>query len=682
MCAGITGVSSDVYSVAPIGDALAGVRCETMRKPKQHRPLHPARRPAFESLEARQLFAWGAFPQLIDQDLAVSRYPQYTGAGQTIAFVDTGVDYTQSQLAGKYLGGYDFLSNDSDPLDTDGHGTALATLAVGGSYSFGGASYQGIAPGAKIVALRVDDGNVVPDSRYEQAFQWIIANRVAFNITVVNCSFGDGHYSTEAQRAVYADEMATLAAAGVYIVASSGNDGAQSPYGVEYPGADPSVFNAGSINSSDVISKFTERGPIMDVLAPGENIPTAYLDTNDNQIFAAVSGTSFSSPIIAGAAALLKQVDPTYTAHDINSILRASGVDNYDGDNEATPYTSLTYSRLDVDSAITLAVQRKALGSAPATLGDHGRENAVKYDQDGVLHFAWYDFNDSHLKYAAQSNNGKWTAVQTVDATGDVGHYVSMAITSTGKPALAYYDSGNANLKFAQWNGSQWVVSTVDSRLTVGLYPSLAFDASDDPIITYYYKTGGDLRLAVDLGAGWQIQNVDTTQDSGRYSSLALSNTGKWTVAYENSTTGQFKFASKGSSWSLSTIDAATLAGGGYISLAYDASNRASVSYYDAWNADLKFARLTSSWTTTTVASQFSQGLYTNLFFDSGGNANIVYFNKTQDSTLLAAGTIGSWNISALASDGGRHAFVTRYGGQSVFSYYQTASDTLVLGIF
>ncbi|HYE18285.1 MAG TPA: S8 family serine peptidase [Tepidisphaeraceae bacterium] len=656
-----------------------------MRKLKPRRQLEvPQSRPSVETLEPRQLFAWGAFPQLIDQDLATSRYPQYTGSGQTIAFIDTGVDYTQPQLAGKYVGGYDFLDNDTDPMDTDGHGTALATLAVGGSYTYQGADYRGIAPGANIAALRVDDAQVVPDARYEAAFQWIIANRVALNITVVNCSFGGGHYTTEAQRAVYADEMATLAAVGVYIVASSGNDGAQTPYGVEYPGADPSVFNAGSVTSGDVISKFTERGPIMDILAPGENVPTAYLDANGNRIFLAASGTSFSSPIVAGAAALIKQVDPTFTARDVNSILRASGVDNYDGDAEATPRTLLTYSRLDVDSAVDLAVARRAVGAAPGTLGDDGREAAIKFDQDGVLHYAWYDSATTELKYAARSNNGKWTTVRTVDTAGDVGHFVSMAVSSTGKPSLAYYDSGNADLKYAAWTGSSWAVETVQSHLSVGLYPSLAFDQFDDPIITYYYKNGGDLRVAVNFGSGWQISTVDATQDSGRYSSLALNASGQWTVAYENSTTGQFKFARRsGTSWSVSTIDGATRAGGGYISLAYDGSNRANVSYYDAWNADLKFARLSgTTWSTTTVASQFSQGLYTNLFFDAGGSANIVYFNKTQDSALLAAGTFGNWNVSALASGGGRHLAVARYGGTSVFAFYDSASTSLALDQF
>jgi hypothetical protein len=643
---------------------------------------------ACESLEPRRLLAatpWGAFPQLIDQDLAVANYPQFNGAGQTIAIIDTGVDYNHPALAGKYLGGYDFVDNDTDPMDGDGHGTGLAAIAVGDSYTFGGAKYQGIAPGARIVVLRVDNDQNVPDSRYQQAFQWIIDHRVQYNITVVNASFGSGHYTTEAQRAVYAPQMQTLADAGVFIVAASGNDGAQTPYGVEYPAADPNVFAAGSINSSDVISKMTERGPIMDILAPGENVPTAYLSVSDQPIYLQATGTSFSAPFIAGAAAILKQIDPSFTPHDIMSILRTSGVDNFDGDNEATPNTQLSWPVLNVNNAIAVGLARKGGAASAAQIGIDGRENALKFDRDGVLYYTWYDASTQHLLFATQNADGDWSGTQTIDAGTDVGHFVSMALTSTGKPAMAYYDSHNADLKYAEWTGSKWSVATIDSNRSTGLYPSLAFDQFDDPIIGYYYKTSGDLRLAFNDGSGWQISNIDTTQDSGRYSSFALSNTGQWSVAYEDTTTGKFKFAKRGSSgWQVQTADANTRIGGGYISLAYDSSNHPAMSYYDAYNADLKFAQFNgSSWNTDTVASDFSQGLYTNLVVESGDTDDIVYYNKTQDAVFRATGGIGNWTVGQLIGAGGRLVSYARYGNANrIFSYFETSSNNLLISSF
>src|SRR5215216_4794618 len=119
------------------------------------RRLHNSLRTACEPLERRVLLAWGAFPQLIDQDIAAANFSQYNGAGQTIAFIDTGFNYNNVLLSGKYLGGYDFIDNDSNPIDEDGHGTGVASLAIGNSYTFNGADYRGIAPGAKAVVLRV-----------------------------------------------------------------------------------------------------------------------------------------------------------------------------------------------------------------------------------------------------------------------------------------------------------------------------------------------------------------------------------------------------------------------------------------------------------------------------------------------------------------------------------------------
>jgi subtilisin family serine protease len=647
---------------------------------------HPDQRfPArVEELERRTLLAWGTFPQLIDQDQAVSRYGQYNGAGQTIAVIDTGIAYNHPAIKGKYAGGVDLVTGDGDPYDEDGHGTGLSAIMVGNSFTYGGATYQGIATGARVLSVRVDNDRNVSDARYERAFQWVIDNRVRYNITVVNASFGSGHFTSEAQRAVYADEIQTLTDLGVVVVASSGNDGAQSPYGVEYPAADPNVIAVGSINAQDAISKFTERGPIMDLLAPGEDLPTAYLDYNTHaNIYLEASGTSFSTAVVSGAAAIIKQIDPSFTMRDVLSILRASGVDNFDGDHEAAPFTNLSFPRLDLDNAIALALSRRTAPGA-GQLGDAGRENAIKFDDDGVLNYAWYNADDHHLRFATRNTNGTWSSIRVVDGGTDVGHYVSMAITSTGKPAMAYYDSFNADLKYAEWNGSSWNVQTVDSGRSTGLYPSLAFDQWDDPIITYYYKTSGDLRLATDDGTGWRVSAIDTTQDSGRYASFAYSNTGQMSVAYENTTTGQFKFASYGSNrWNIQTVDSRTRIGGGFISLAYDSGNRPNMSYYDAYNADLKFAHSTgSAWQTETVASSLSQGLYTNLYMD-GTTADILYYNKSTDAVFRAVGAIGSWDVGPVVTDGGRHVFYTRFGrSQRFFTYYREGSDDLLVESF
>ena len=665
-----------------------------MRKPNIHGNLHSA---VIQPLEGRRLLAgepWGAFPALIDQDVAAASFAQYNGSGQAIAILDSGIDYTHPAIgitgfgAGKkVIAGWDFVDNDADPRDPDGHGTAMGSLAAGGSWVHNGTRYQGIAGAAKLVALRVDDGSPVPDSRVEAALQWVIANRTTYNISVINLSFGDGHYTTEAQRLAYADELQTLHDSGVFVIASSGNDGVFSPYGIEYPAADPSVFAAGSINNADRIARHTERGALLDILAPGENVPIPYLDLDGLHTVLTGTGTSFASPIVAGAAAILKQIDPSFTPQDVISILRSSGIDNYDGDGEAGPTTGLIFPRLDLDNAIALALARRSGQPSSANVGLNGKENGVKFDAYGVLHFAWFDESARNLKYATRGANGLWSAVSTIDANIDVGHYVSLGLTSTGKPAMAYYDARNADLKFAEFTGRNWSVQTVDARLSTGLYPSLAFDRFDDPLISYYFKNGGDLKFAINEGDGWQISFIDQSQDVGRYSSIAVSASAQFGVSYLNTTTGVFKFAAKSesaSTWSTQTVDASTQRGGGYTSLAYDSSNRPGFTYYDAFNADLKFARFNgASWVTDTVAANLSQGLYSNLSFDAGsGDADILYYHKSLDSVFRATGTVHNWSAGELLAGGGRHLVVARNHTSRVFSYFQVNTNGLAIAEF
>ncbi|MEM6314594.1 MAG: hypothetical protein AAF743_10925, partial [Planctomycetota bacterium] len=85
-----------------------------------------SRQPLAEPLEPRRLLAWSADAQVIDQDLAAEKFAEYTGAGQAVAVIDTGIDYNHPALGGgfgdgfKVVAGYDFLDDDNDPLDTDG----------------------------------------------------------------------------------------------------------------------------------------------------------------------------------------------------------------------------------------------------------------------------------------------------------------------------------------------------------------------------------------------------------------------------------------------------------------------------------------------------------------------------------------------------------------------------------
>src|SRR5436190_11266020 len=183
----------------------------------------------FEWLEPRQLLAWSAYAQLVNQDEAASAHSAITGAGTTVAVIDTGIDYSIAALGGgfgkgkKVIGGYDFYQNDSDPMDNDGHGTMVAGVIAASEYTVNGVTYRGVAPDAKLVALRVGTESSISDDNIERALQWVIKNHNTYGINVVNLSLGSGFYTDPQTDAQLSDEFKSLHDLGIFVVAASGN---------------------------------------------------------------------------------------------------------------------------------------------------------------------------------------------------------------------------------------------------------------------------------------------------------------------------------------------------------------------------------------------------------------------------------------------------------------------------
>lgn len=311
--------------------------------------MHQSSRSKFEVLEGRQLLsaAWGAQGKLIGQDLVAAQFPQITGAGESVVVIDSGVDYNHPSLGGgwgnKVVAGWDFASNDSDPMSSSyAHGTGVAGMLAASPFDYDGQHFQGIAPGAKIIALRETN-----TSQVASALQWVIANKAKYNIVAINYTDFGGGNKTIAQS--MKASLAKLTSMNVYVSTPSGNNG--STGGVGDVGGEA---NVGSVNKGGGMSGFTNRGPGLDFLAPGEKVTLPYYDVGSKKgIYVDVAdGTSFSAPQIAGAAALIRQVNPNFSNADINSILATSAVQTYDS------ATKRSYPRLNLYGAITLAYQR------------------------------------------------------------------------------------------------------------------------------------------------------------------------------------------------------------------------------------------------------------------------------------------------------------------------------------
>lgn len=331
---------------------------------------------SMENLEERKLLAWGAYEQQMDLDQLVAKYPTINGKGWAIADIDSGLNFTHPVFSGRIwtnpgeiagngidddasgkvddIHGWDFVQNDNTPTDDQGHGTYTASVLVGNrwtntgnskGYLGDGATYQGVASGAKVIPLKVIDGNLQYNvSSVEKALQWVIKNHKRYNIAAVNMSLHVG----DAGNTQINDELATLFNAGVLVGASSGNWGS-TDNDFAMPAGGSYAMSVGAQDKSGALAGITCRGSALDIVAPGEG---PYPSRTGASYWYGEPATSFSTPSVTAAAALLKSINPAFTVPQIQSILRDSGYTVYD------PISRLNYKALDLDNAISLGFAR------------------------------------------------------------------------------------------------------------------------------------------------------------------------------------------------------------------------------------------------------------------------------------------------------------------------------------
>ncbi|MCS6881049.1 MAG: S8 family serine peptidase [Oscillochloridaceae bacterium] len=235
-----------------------------------------------------------------------------TGGPVVVAVLDSGVDGDHPDLAGKVLPGFNTLNGSPDARDDNGHGTAVAGLIAANTDN--NAGIAGLCWECRILPVKVVDARGVGnDASLAAGIRWAADN----GARVINMSLGG-----EGDSRLLREAIAYAAARGIVLVAASGNE-REIGNPVTYPAAYPDVIAVGATGNTDTITGFSNTGDYLDLAAPGVGLWT----TLPGGRYGPPNGTSFSSPYVAGAAALVLTQRPDLGRSDVGCILKASADD-------------------------------------------------------------------------------------------------------------------------------------------------------------------------------------------------------------------------------------------------------------------------------------------------------------------------------------------------------------------
>jgi serine protease AprX len=302
----------------------------------------------------------GSLARIADHVIGASAFwdAGFTGEGVDVAIIDSGIAPVPGlDGATKVVNGPDLSFDAPQPnlnhLDLFGHGTHMASIIAGSDLDAGvqpkqrdfRTSYMGIAPNARLVNVKVADGQGLADvSQVIAAIDWIVAHKNDpthdLDIRVLGLAFGtDSTQDPAIDPLAFAVEQAWNA--GIVVVASSGNDGNAEP--LRNPANHPSVIAVGGVDTrgtaataDDRMLPFSNCGTdrTVDLVAPGKSVlglrvPGSFVDANhgsavvQDRLFRG-SGTSQASAVVAGAAALIIDQRPDITPDEVKALLLAS----------------------------------------------------------------------------------------------------------------------------------------------------------------------------------------------------------------------------------------------------------------------------------------------------------------------------------------------------------------------
>ncbi len=301
------------------------------------------------------------------------------GAGIKIALLDTGFETDHAAFAtASVIAQRDFVFGDStvrnetgDASDASRHGTAVLSLLAASIPN----QLIGVATEAEYILAKTEDVRSetrVEEDNYVAALEWadsLGADVVTSSLSYFTFDDGSGYTFDQLNGDIAITTVAadSAAARGIVVVTSAGNSGSQGFRSIGTPADGDSVIAVGAEDSLGVLQAFSSRGPTADgrlkpdLTAPGFQVFA--VDVLSGSGFTRFNGTSFSAPLIAGTAALLRQLHPTFGPMDVLDAMRRAGT------NRDTPDSLVGWGRPDAALAAVFPVGLQVTSPTDTLLG-------------------------------------------------------------------------------------------------------------------------------------------------------------------------------------------------------------------------------------------------------------------------------------------------------------------------
>lgn len=351
--------------------------------------------------------------------------------GVKVAIIDSGIEYTHSDLSSRIwinygdpingadddgngftddYRGWDFVNNDNDPNDdhTNSHGTHCAGIA--GAATNNNLGVAGVDWNCKLMAIKSMKSNNV--------ILWVDAAEGLTYAANMGADIISMSWSGTGTSQTLKDAIDYAYGKGCVLVAASGNYGTSSPY---IPASYGNTIAVGATDHNDERWEDSNYGYHIDLVAPGVDIYSTKRSNN----YGYITGTSMSTPMVAGAAALLKAQDYTYTQNQILAILTMTADDEVGDPSEDTPGFDIYHGhgRLNLYEAMYGAPLKPSIPSGPLTgkVGQQLTYTTVAHDpNEDNLYYQW-EWGDSSTPIwdgpytSGQQVSGKHTWSQNGD---------------------------------------------------------------------------------------------------------------------------------------------------------------------------------------------------------------------------------------------------------------------------